>query len=293
MNIENIKILDMISVQNLSFRYSKNEKLFNELDLELKPGMIYGLLGKNGAGKTSLLKIIAGMLYPDNGECLLDGVSTTDRLPATFNDMYFIPEEFKLPSITIEAFLKANAPFYSKFNYSLFESCLQEFQLNRSDNLKQLSFGQKKKAILSFGLSTNTKYLILDEPTNGLDIPSKSQFRKMVAAALTDDRSFIISTHQVRDLESLIDPVIVLDNGKIIFHEGFENIGEKLALRVSSKLDLDEVIHYEKSLGGYSMICKNKGYEYTDMNLELLFNAVITQADTICEIFNRTEVTRN
>jgi ABC-2 type transport system ATP-binding protein len=209
----------MLEINELSFRYKSAEELFKGLNLQLKAGSIYGLLGRNGAGKTTLLRLIAGMLFPDTGDCHVLGFNPQHRLPQFLQEIYFIPEEFYVPPITADTYVNLYAPFYKNFDRKIFQDSINEFGLPTDKELIALSYGQKKKFLVVFGLATNCKFLLLDEPTNGLDIPSKSQFRKLLASMLTKDKAFIIATHQVRDLETLIDTVVIIDEGKIIFNQ--------------------------------------------------------------------------
>ena len=208
----------MLILKEVGFAYGKNP-LFHDLDLELEPGNIYGLLGKNGAGKTTLLKIMAGLLFSDSGCCYFDDFDVSKREPDFLEDVFFLPEEFYLPPIKGELFLKLRAPFYPNFNYENFKSYISDFDIKLDVSLDSLSFGQKKKFLLSFGLATETRLFIMDEPTNGLDIPSKTVLRKIIAKSMIDERIILISTHQVKDVENLIDPIIVVENGHIVFNQ--------------------------------------------------------------------------
>ncbi len=275
----------MIKIENLSFSYNKNYPLFDQLNLTLPSGNIYGLLGKNGAGKTTLLKIISGLLFPKHGKLDVVGFQPKDRYPQFLSEIYMIPEEFSLPSMKMENFVRINSPFYPRFNYSLFKEYVNEFKLPKEQKLSNMSYGQKKNFLLSFGLATDCKLLILDEPTNGLDIPSKSQFRKILANAIHEERSFIISTHQVRDMENLIDPIIILDEGQIIFFHDYEQISRKLAITKQTELPDNNVVYYESSLGGYTVVKENTTMEETRMNLEILFNAVVSNKEKMNELF--------
>ncbi len=276
----------MIKIENLSFSYSQKQTLFDELSLNLPSGNIYGLLGKNGAGKTTLLKIICGLLFPKKGKLKVLGLQPKDRYPQFLSEVFLIPEEFNLPLLNMEYFVRLYSPFYPRFNHSLFNDCIYEFRLPREQKLTAMSYGQKKNFLLSFGLATDCKLLLLDEPTNGLDIPSKSQFRKIMANAVHEERSFIISTHQVRDMENLIDPIIILDEGKVIFCQDYEHISRKLCISKQSEIpDERDVLYYESSLGGYTVVKENKGNKESRLNLEILFNAVISNKQKIIEIF--------
>lgn len=278
----------MIQINGLSFSYSSKKPIFDQINLTLPSENIYGLLGKNGAGKSTLLKIISGLLFPTDGNLEVVGFRPKDRYPHFLNEIYLVTEEFHLPSIKIEQYLSLYSPFYPRFNRSLFDEYINEFKLPRDQKLNALSYGQKKNFLLSFGLATDCKLLILDEPTNGLDIPSKSQFRKIVANAIHEDRSFIISTHQIRDMENLIDPIIILDEGKIVFFENYETISKKLSITRQTELPNNNILVYAESyLGAYTVVTENKTMEETSMNLEILFNAVVSNKSKINEIFKR------
>lgn len=276
----------MIQIENLIFSYSQKQALFDQLNLTLPPGNIYGLLGKNGAGKTSLLKIISGLLFPGEGRIDVAGFIPKDRYPHFLREIYLITEEFYLPSLKIDLYVRLYSPFYPRFNHGLFQEFVNELKLPREQKLSDMSYGQKKNFLLAFGLATDCSLLLLDEPTNGLDIPSKSQFRKMVANAIHEERTFIISTHQVRDMENLIDPIIILDEGNIVFFEDYEQISKKLAITRQSELpDSNDLVYSESSLGSYTVVKVNTDAEETNMNLEILFNAVISNTEKINEIF--------
>jgi ABC-2 type transport system ATP-binding protein len=276
----------MIHINKLSFSYRPQPQLFDRLDLALPPGNIYGLLGRNGAGKTTLLKIISGLLFPDHGQLDVLGFQPNDRRPQFLREIYLVTEEFYLPTLNMDQYIRLYSPFYPRFNQGRFQTYVNELEIPREGKLSALSYGQRKNFLLSFGLATDCKLLLLDEPTNGLDIPSKSQFRKIVANAIHGDRSFIISTHQVRDMENLIDPIIILDEGEIIFFQDYERISKKLAFTRQSELpDTSSLVYSESSLGGYTVVKTNTGEEETKMNLELLFNAVVNSTEKIHEIF--------
>lgn len=276
----------MIKIEDLSFSYNQKQVLFNELSLTLPSGNIYGLLGKNGAGKTTLLKIICGLLFPKHGNLKVLDLRPKDRYPQFLSEVFLIPEEFNLPSLNMEDFVRLYGPFYPRFNHSLFNEYIYEFKLPREQKLTGMSYGQKKNFLLSFGLATDCKLLLLDEPTNGLDIPSKSQFRKIVANAVHEERTFIISTHQVRDMENLIDPVIILDEGKIIFCQDNEQVTKKLCIFRQTEIpEQTDVLYYESSLGGYTVVKENINNIESRMNLEILFNAVISNKQKIDKIF--------
>jgi ABC-2 type transport system ATP-binding protein len=273
----------MIEIKNLNFAYSKKLLLFDKLNCSIQPGNVYGLLGRNGAGKTTLLKIISGLLFPSSGKCEINDFPANRRNPRSLAEVYFIPEDFELPEVSIIDFANLYSPFYPNYCHASFLEYLNKFGLDTSKKIKKLSFGQKKMVIISFGLALNTKYLIMDEPTNGLDIPSKSIFRKLIAEAISPERSFIISTHQARDLEQLIDPILILEKGKIIFNKSYEEIQETLHFTTVSSQETKGYIYGEKTINGYKAIIENSDQSFSQPNLELLFNAVITNTKYFAE----------
>jgi ABC-2 type transport system ATP-binding protein len=277
--------MKMIDIKNLSFAY-KRDKLFSDLNLTLNPGGICGLLGKNGAGKTTLLKLMAGLLFPQDGSISIMDKNPMKRSPDFLQDLIFLPEVFDLPPVTPKQYEMLYAPFYPKFNNERFNSFLEQFEITNGKKLNAFSYGQKKKFVIAFGLATNARLMLLDEPTNGLDIPSKSQFRKAVASCLEDDRIFIISTHQARDLESLIDPIIILDEGRVIFNQPNEKISYHLKISYQSRAPEPEAALFcEKTFEGYTVVMENHGHEDTHIDLEMLFNTVISNSPRIAGIF--------
>ena len=269
----------VVHMQNIGFSYAQN-RLFNHLDLEIKRGNIYGLLGKNGAGKTTLLKILSGQLFIEEGETKVLGENPQERKPSLLSEIFYLPEEFPLPKMKASEYLAMRSPFYPKFDHEMFSQYCREFDIDLNQRLDQMSLGQKKKVLLSFGLATNTALLILDEPTNGLDIPSKRQFRQTVASAMTEQRTFIISTHQVRDMENLIDPIIILHDGKVIFNDTVESVNEKYVLSLTTEQPkADEGMYTEKVLGGWMVLSeRTDDREGKPLDLETLFNVIIEQS---------------
>jgi len=276
----------MISINNLNFAFKKGEPLFSDLNWSLEPGKTYGLLGLNGAGKTSLFNIISGMLFSRDGECSFEGESVRSRSPQFLSELFIVPEQFELPSMTGDKYVELHAPFYPRFDEELLKRSLSELQVNSKKKISELSFGQQKKYLLSFALATGTKLLLLDEPTNGMDIPSKSQFRKLQASLDQPDRCTVISTHQVRDLGSMLDHVTILKDGKIIFNYSLDQIFEYLSFIKTESEDSGEYIYAEEILGGLHTIQSHKDDMRNDFDLELLFNGVIQQPEKINQQFN-------
>ncbi len=270
----------MVKITDLTFGYSKKKTLFDELNLNLHKGHIYGLFGVNGAGKTTLLKQVSGVLFPKKGSVAFKGKELTHRPVELLQDLYIIPETFSLPPISIQHYFKIHAPFYPKTSEQKFHEYLKEFDLLETQKLHQLSYGQQKKFIIAFALSTNVSLILMDEPTNGLDIPSKSQFRKLLAQYIHEESCIVISTHQVRDLASLIDYIIILDNGKIKFSYDLNEIIRHLHF-VLLENPADDVLYYEEQFGGIKAISRQSNEKELDVDFELLFNAVIHNSELI------------
>ncbi|GAB4038583.1 ABC transporter ATP-binding protein [Spirosoma gilvum] len=277
----------MIKLTNLTFGYTPKKRIFRQLNLTLHPGTLYGLLGKNGAGKSSLLRLMGGMLYPEAGNVLVAGFEPAKRQAAFLQEIYFIPEEIYLPSVSLQRYIDRMGPFYPNFSEAQFRRYLTEFDVPQDHKLTAMSYGQKKKVIISFALATNTRVLIMDEPTNGLDIPSKSQFRKIVASALAPDRLMLISTHQVRDLDNLIDAVIVVDDSEILLNHSLTQIADRLLFHTVSSLDQSErVLYAEPSLRGQAVVLENLTQENSKVDLERLFNTVLSNRERIKTLFH-------
>lgn len=278
----------MIQLQNINFSYSKDRMLFNNLNLSLEGGHVYGLFGKNGAGKTTLLKIMSGLRFIQSGNVTTLGENAALRKAEMMKDIYFLQEEVFVPALSIRNFVKCYAPFYENFDKEQLEEYLHLFEIeSQEDKLTALSHGQRKKVIISFALATNTKILLMDEPTNGLDIPSKAAFRKIMSMAANNERLILISTHQVRDLHSLIDAVVILDNGHILLNAMAEEITDKLCFKILDENGTDEPILYrEDNIRGDIVVTENIHHIETNLDIELLFNAVMMNKNRINELFN-------
>jgi ABC-2 type transport system ATP-binding protein len=275
----------MINISNLHFSYG-SQKVFSGLDLHLQSGHVYGLLGKNGTGKSTLLRSIAGLLFPKKGKIDVMGFIPGKRSPDFLQKVFILPEEFQLPDITLDQLLKYHSVFYPAFNRKQFEKYISEFEIPEFSTLQEISYGQKKKVLISFCLACNTSLVLMDEPTNGLDILSKSQFRKVIAGALDENKCIIISTHQVKDLESMIDRITILDEGQILFDQDIETIARKLSFRISfNQEDLENAIYAESSLKGHVLITENTTADESKLDLEMLYKATILHREKINSVF--------
>lgn len=278
----------MITVENLSFVYRKSKKaVLNDFSLTFESGKIYGLLGKNGAGKSTLLYLMTGLLTPKTGRVLYHNTDVRRRLPVTLQDMFLVPEEFELPPVSLISYVELNSPFYPNFSKEDLVRYLHYFELDMDLDLGALSMGQKKKVFMSFALATNTSLLIMDEPTNGLDIPGKSQFRKFIASGMTEGKTIIISTHQVRDIDKILDHVTIIEDSKVLLDESIAHICEQFFFTESDDRALvDVALFTSPSVQGNFLMLPNTRGEESDINLELLFNATLSKPEEITRLFN-------
>lgn len=263
----------MIKINNLDFSY-KNTQVFRNINLEFQKGNIYGLLGENGVGKTTLLKLLCGLQRPDSGSCTVDDMTPSDRKPEFLQNVYFLPEEVITEDTTPEKYIKKIGVFYPRFDINLFYKLEKELEVDPKKKFNALSYGQKKKTLLACALSLRTDYLFLDEPTNGLDIPSKALFRKVIANYCTDESTIIISTHQVKDVENLIDPIVILDNDDVLLNASFAEITKKVYFEYGPER-LPFALYSEMLPGGYINVMPNKDGIESNVNIEALFNAVM------------------
>ena len=275
----------MIKTERLTFGYKANRRVLNDITLELGEGHIHGLLGCNGIGKTTLLKLICGIMHPNSGEVRVDGLDPMARTPQMFSELMIIPEEFDLPNLSLERYATMMKPFYQRFDYGSMRRYAEELKVNTEDKLHSMSMGQRKKAYIAFALACNVRTLLMDEPTNGLDIPSKSIFRRLLASYVDESRMVIISTHQVADVESLLDNIVILDNEGVALAATTTEICSKL--KFGRTKEEDSVLYKEMTIAGEMAVMANPNEEDTQLNIELLFNAVTANRASINELFNR------
>ena len=278
----------MLKINDLAFSYSGNNcKVFNDFSLKFEKGAVYGLLGKNGTGKSTLLYLTTGLLRPQQGSVQFKGEEVSHRLPSTLSDMYIVPEEFVLPTMTMKQYVRLHAPFYPNFSQEQLKSNLALFDLDDNIRLGSLSMGQKKKVYMCFALAANTSLLVMDEPTNGLDIPSKSEFRKLIASNMSDEKTIIISTHQVRDIDSLLDHIVIIDGSQVLLNASSDEICRRLLFAEQPISEpTDGVLFVQPSVAGNSVILPNEFDEESRLNLELLFNGVLAERDKFAVLFN-------
>ena len=278
----------MLKISDLAFSYSGNGcKVFNDFSLSFEKGAVYGLLGLNGTGKSTLLYLLTGLLRPQQGSVLYKGEDVQKRLPSTLSDMFIVPEEFELPKMSIKRYAALHAGFYPRFSYEQLQKNLAMFGLDDSVVFNNLSMGQQKKAFMCYALATNTSLLVMDEPTNGLDIPSKSEFRRLIASNMTDDKTIIVSTHQVRDIDSLLDHIVIIDGSQVLLNASSDEICRRLLFAEQPISEpTDGALFVQPSVAGNSVILPNEFDEESRLNLELLFNGVLAERNKFLALFN-------
>ena len=278
----------MLQVENISFSYGRRKpEVLSDFSFSLEKGRVYGLLGKNGVGKSTLLYLMCGLLTPKHGRVMYHGVDMRRRLPETLRDVFLVPEEFDLPAVSLVQFVELNSLFYPNFSKEDMMTYLHLFEMDWNIHLGGLSMGQKKKVFMSFALATHTSLLLMDEPTNGLDIMAKSQFRKFIASGMSDERTIVISTHQVRDIDNVLDHVVIMNNSRVLLDESIVRVTERLAFVESDSPALaEEALYKLPSVQGNSLLLPNREGVETKLNLELLFGAVLADPEKIKDLFH-------
>ena len=275
----------MITIKKLGFSYDTNVVL-KDISMELQEGRIYGLLGENGVGKTTLLTLLAGLKDTDAGTLEIDGQIPYDRKPSFLSNIYYLPDEVPAPRRKAIDFALDHGQYWSNFSVEKFSEIMKVFDNDEDQRMDQMSYGQLKKTFISFALACNTKFLFMDEPTNGLDIPSKAQFRKAVSKYTSDDSTLLISTHQARDLEAIIDPIIIMDRRDVLLNASLDEIAQKLYFDYSSDAD-PTALYQEMVPGGNIQVLRNTTGAESKVNIEALFNAVLLHKSEIKEMFNK------
>ncbi len=275
----------MIEISNLSFSYGAKRVLEN-ISLKVSEGNIYGLLGENGVGKTTLLTLLCGLKKPEAGTITVDGRNPFNREPSLLADQFYLPDEVIPVHARALDFAKEHGVFWPRFDLEKFRTILSEFEVEPQQRMDAMSAGQLKKAWISFALACNVKYYYLDEPTNGLDIPSKAQFRKAVTKYTSEESALIISTHQVRDLENIIDPIIILDNRAVLVNASVQAITDKLFFDYGTELN-PGALYLEQTPGGCIQVYPNTSGEESKVNVEAFFNAVHAHKDLVHSMFNQ------
>lgn len=274
----------MIEIKDLAFSYGKTP-ILKSITTTLEEGRIYGLLGENGVGKTTLLTLLCGLKKVCSGSITTDGENPFDRTPTLLQNQFYLPDEVLPVAMKAECFAKERGAFWPDYDHAKFLEIMKEFENDPAKKMNQMSAGQLKKTYISLALACGCKYIFMDEPTNGLDIPSKTQFRSAIMKYTTDDSTIVISTHQVRDLENIIDPIIILDRQDVLLNASVEEITSKLYFDYGTQLH-PESLYSEQLPGGFIQVYPNKTGEDSKINVEALFNAVHKNKELIKGMFS-------
>lgn len=274
----------MIEIKDLAFSYGKTP-ILKSITTTLEEGRIYGLLGENGVGKTTLLTLLCGLKKVCSGSITTDGENPFDRTPTLLQNQFYLPDEVLPVAMKAECFAKERGAFWPDYDHSKFLEIMKEFENDPAKKMNQMSAGQLKKTYISLALACGCKYIFMDEPTNGLDIPSKTQFRSAIMKYTSDDSTIVISTHQVRDLENIIDPIIILDRQDVLLNASVEDITSKLYFDYGTQLH-PESLYSEQLPGGFIQVYHNTTGEDSKINVEALFNAVHKNKELIKGMFS-------
>lgn len=274
----------MIEIKDLAFSYGKTP-ILKSITTTLEEGRIYGLLGENGVGKTTLLTLLCGLKKVCSGSITTDGANPFDRTPTLLQNQFYLPDEALPVAMKAECFAKERGAFWPDYDHSKFLEIMKEFENDPAKKMNQMSAGQLKKTYISLALACGCKYIFMDEPTNGLDIPSKTQFRSAIMKYTSDDSTIVISTHQVRDLENIIDPIIILDRQDVLLNASVEEITSKLYFDYGTQLH-PESLYSEQLPGGFIQVYPNTTGEDSKINVEALFNAVHKNKELIKGMFS-------
>ncbi len=273
----------MIDIKNLAFSYKKSQKLFTDVNLSLGKGKIVGLLGRNGEGKSTLMKLISGQLLARQGKVHTLGYDASSREAEFLQKVYILPEDIELPDMKVGDYLSIYGSFYPTYDEALAHELVETFGISLDMKFKAMSLGQKKKAAIILALALRTPLLLMDEPTNGLDIPSKSVFRRVLAQLTSDEQTVIISTHQVRDLEQLIDHILLLEHNKLICNASISDLSDKLHFDLVANVpDESRLLYSEPSmLGEYGVFSRVDDTNEGEFSMELFFNAMVSASPQV------------
>lgn len=206
----------IISINNLTKKY-KNAIAIDDLSLDIEKGRVLGLLGPNGSGKSTLIKLIVGLLRKDKGEILIDSKKPgleTKAMISYLPDSYYLYER-----LTVRETLCMYEDFYKDFDRKRADMLIEYLRIPLDKKTKDLSKGLRERLLISLNLSREAEIYIMDEPVDGVDPVAKQAVLDAIIDKLSSDKTFIITTHQIKDLENLFEDVVFLDKGKVLLHK--------------------------------------------------------------------------
>lgn len=228
--------MNILEVKNISKSFD-NKKVIDNVSFNLESGKIVGLLGKNGCGKTTIIKMINDLLTIDSGEILIDGQKISEK---TKEIISYLPERTYLePDYTVAQVFTYFEEFYKNFDRQKAEKLLKDLDLDINSKLSKMSKGMKEKVQLILVMSRKARLYILDEPLGGVDPATRDYILKTILSNFGDDASMIIATHLVSDIEKILDEVIFIDKGRIVL------AGNADELRDKEKSSINEIFRRE------------------------------------------------
>ncbi|WP_101772878.1 ABC transporter ATP-binding protein [Peptostreptococcus faecalis] len=240
----------MIKVKNITKKY-KNKSIsrkkyvkyaLDDVSIEIHTGSVTAIIGINGSGKTTLLKSISGLVHPDSGEIFIDG----EKIGSKVNrDLIFVPDvATHFAGFSIGQMMEFYRDFYENWCDEKAKEMLEFFNLKEDEIIDNLSKGNIAKTKLVFAFSMNTKYIVLDEPFSGIDIFKREEFSKVMAKYMNEDQAIILSTHEIDEIESMVEYVYIMGNGRIISNFDAEDMRFNEGKSISDKMR--EVSSYGK-----------------------------------------------
>jgi len=218
----------MIEVKNISKSFD-DIKAIDDISIEIKEGSVFGLIGTNGAGKSTFLRLMSGIITCERGEVLLDGMNVFENAEAKKQFFYISDDQHYIPSSTPEDMMKFYSKFYENYNVDRFNDLIERFELGKNRKINTFSKGMKKQLSIVLGICAGTKYMFCDETFDGLD-PVMRQAVKSMFAAEMEDRDFtpIIASHNLRELEDICDHVGLLHKGGVVLSKDLADMKENI-----------------------------------------------------------------
>lgn len=265
----------IINIDNLKLRYKAGTYVLDQLDLKLDAGSITVLAAPNGEGKTSLLKVLCGLRFPNEGTVKVLGFDPKNREVEFLQKVYYLPAEPTFPGWTPQRIGKHYGAFYPNFEKSIYQQCLKDFSVDTDKSIKKLSFGQQRRVQLAFALATRVELLLLDEPTLGLDIAGKDQFRRSLIAMAAEGQTVIIATHQLAEVAPVLDQMLILREKQIQHQFQLQDAFEQLSFQLTSQKPVPFDGSYGRRVPGGWLVIKNDGsISNAQPDLETLYLAL-------------------
>lgn len=223
----------MIEVKNVSKKYKKIKALDN-ISFNIQEGKITCILGTNGVGKSTILKAISGLIRVDSGEIFIDKEKLNNN---TYNKLSFVPDiDTHFTQLTIKESFEFMKIFYTNWDNNKAYEMLELFNLTEDRLISSLSKGNKARVKIILGFAQNAKYTLLDEPFSGIDIFTREKFIETIAKYMQDHQSIIITTHEIAEIEMIVDDVILIDNGKVVCEFNAEETRQNEGMSIVDKM---------------------------------------------------------